>query len=67
MLYCECVCVLSADRLQCVLNWVGVSVSDLSPSAVKCLQSVASTAVALGTKDCSDTRYTCIVKYYYMH
>lgn len=47
----------AAERLQSVLSWVGVSVSDLSQSALKCVQSVAGIAVALGTRDCSDTRY----------
>ena len=51
-----CVCVLSGERLERVLDWVGVGMSDLSESATRCVQSVAGTASALGTRDSSDTR-----------
>lgn len=53
----HCYCTVAAERLQSVLSWVGVSTSDLSQSALKCVQSVPGIAVALGTRDCSDTRY----------
>lgn len=36
----------------------------MSPPAVKCLQSVTGSAVALGTKDCSDTRFVYILYVY---
>ena len=57
---------ISAERLKCVLDWVGVSVSDMSPPAVKCLKSVTGCAVALSTKDCSDTR-CCVHSTLYVH
>ena len=49
---------LSVERLVSVLDWVGVSVSELSEMAQRCMKSVAGTASALGTRDCSDTRST---------
>ena len=51
--------VLAAERLQCVLSWAGVGMSDVSPPAQRCVQSVAGSALALGTRDCSDTRLIC--------
>ena len=50
----KCVCL--GERLGRVLEWVGVRMSDLSESAVRSVQSVAGTAAALGTRDCSDSR-----------
>ena len=47
-----------AKRLQSVLGCVGISLQDLSPQAQSCVHGVAGCAVALETKDCSDTRCT---------
>ena len=46
----------TADRLQSVLQWLGISVSELSPLSQGYIQSLSASAAVLGISDCSDTR-----------
>ncbi|XP_064391268.1 HAUS augmin-like complex subunit 1 [Halichondria panicea] len=44
-------------RLKAVTDWVGVSLSDLTPTAASCLTSLTEAALALNIADCSDTSF----------
>lgn len=48
---------ITAVRLQSEMEWMGFTMSDLSPATLGYVQALASTATVLGLSNCSDTRY----------
>lgn len=52
---------LQANRLKSVSEWMGLTMSELTPEVKGYLQNLAATAVALDLGECTDSRYVCVM------